>query len=418
MVDAAPFTALRYDPAVAGDPASTSAPAYDLIEPLAYAQHRTASPYTVLELLAPDGAYARSGQLLERWRRNGVLVTDGPALFRYEQHELLAGARLHTQRGVLAAVRIETPGKGSILPHEEVDEARVRARLRRLEAVPAELDPVYMVLEDPPAELSRLLTTMPETPPVVAASDEAGVDHRIWAWRDPETHAELARLLGTTRAIIADGHHRYARSLAWRDRCRQRGGDVDGEAPWERVLAYLVDPVAGSPRLEAMHRMLMPVSAAQLEVLREDFDFEETSSDPGEIVSRLHAAPGRAFGLVGPGPRAFLLHSRDDAALRDQLPPGHSKSWATLDAAVLTHAVLPRLGLAPHAVRYRADVETCVGEVARADDAALVLLRPAPMETVLKLASAGERLPYKSTRFLPKPRTGLLMRPVDGDSAH
>ena len=93
MVDAAPFRALRYEPAVAGDPATTSAPAYDELERFTYARHLQASPYTVLELLAPRAeSFAAAGAAYDRWRRTGVLVTDDrPGYYLYEEHELRHG---------------------------------------------------------------------------------------------------------------------------------------------------------------------------------------------------------------------------------------------------------------------------------------------------------------------------------------
>jgi uncharacterized protein (DUF1015 family) len=432
LVDAAPFTALRYDPEVAGHPAATSAPAYDLIEPISYTQHRTANPYTVLELLAPEDAYARSRQLLTRWRRNGVLVPTGPAFFRYEEHELAVGEDevIHSQRGLLAAVRLESLDGGVILPHEEVDTARVAARLRRLEAVPAELDPVYMVLDDPPEELTRLLTSVPPGPPIVAVADEQGTDHRIWALSDPGTQERLRGLLTGTRAMIADGHHRYARSLAFRDRRRSQRAAAAGtsrssagtatseggpEPSWERVFAYLVDPRAGGPRIEALHRLLAPVSAAQLQLLRADFEVREAPADPGRLLALLQRTSGLAFGLIEPGGGGRLLRAVDDAALRSRLPTERSETYRRLEAAVLTHAVLPRLGLPAAAVTAIADPVRAAEAVSARADAALLLLRPPPFRVVLELASRHERLPYKSTRFLPKPRTGLLIRPLDAN---
>lgn len=421
LVDVAPFTALRYDPAIAGSPAATSAPAYDLMDPMAYAQHRTANPYTVLELMGPDDAYERSRQLFDRWRRTGVLVAEGPALFRYEEHELvdaLDSPLLDVQRGLLVALRLEPLDGGSVLPHEEVDPGRVEARLRMLEAVPAELDPVYLLLEDPPQELTALLTDDPPAPPIVAATDEAGTDHRIWAVEDPATQAEVARLLAGTRAVIADGHHRYARSLALRDRCRAgrapfEVGQVGAEPPWERVFAYLVDPRAGGPRVEAIHRLLSPIAPTQLEALLDDFDAYDAPSDPRALLAELGRKPGHAYGLVRSDGRAQLLRARDDVALRARLDRGRAQAWGRLDAAVLAEAVLPRLGLPSSAVRARVDAEAAVAEVTRSRDAAVLLLRPPDISTVMRLASAGERLPYKSTRFVPKPRTGLLLRPLD-----
>jgi uncharacterized protein (DUF1015 family) len=44
-----------------------------------------------------------------------------------------------------------------------------------------------------------------------------------------------------------------------------------------------------------------------------------------------------------------------------------------------------------------------------------LLLNPTPVEAVAAVAAAGDRMPRKSTLFTPKPRTGLLIRLLDGD---
>jgi uncharacterized protein (DUF1015 family) len=44
------------------------------------------------------------------------------------------------------------------------------------------------------------------------------------------------------------------------------------------------------------------------------------------------------------------------------------------------------------------------------------MLPPTSVEPVWKLVEAGEKLPQKSTYFWPKPRTGLVIRPMDAGS--
>ena len=41
-----------------------------------------------------------------------------------------------------------------------------------------------------------------------------------------------------------------------------------------------------------------------------------------------------------------------------------------------------------------------------------VLLRPPSPDAVAAVARAGARMPRKSTLFVPKPRTGLVLRPL------
>lgn len=413
MVDATPFRGLRYDPAVAGEPAATSAPAYDALDRFTYAAHRAASPYTVLELLGPpdeDGSYRAAGEALRRWRRTGVLVSQPtPAVYRYEEHELRRGVPT-VQRGLLVAVALEEPGPGSaILTHEAVDPARVADRLARLEAVRADLTPVFAVTTSA-ADLTRRLARPPDGPPVIAFTDEEGVDHRVWAITDPAETAVLCEALAGARVLVADGHHRYAAALAARS--RRRGG------AWGRTLMYVVDATVDGPQVTGVHRLLRGADAQVLRHLAADFSFAPAPREPRALCASLDAVPGRVFGLLlapslaaAAGTATAILRPRDEAALTARLPPERSPRWRDLDTAVLDHAVLPRLRAG--SVEHRADLHAAAGDVAASDDALLFLLRPVDPRTAEALAADGEHMPPKSTYFRPKPRAGLVLRPLD-----
>lgn len=414
-MDAAPFRALRYDPAIAGDPAATSAPAYDEVERFAYASHRTASPYTVLELLAPSGGqdFASAGAALARWRRTGVLRQDRePAFYLYEEHELRGGVPA-VQRGVLAAVRLARPGSpGALQPHEQIDRDRVSTRLQRLQAAPLDVSPVFAVYDGGPPALRELLDRPPRRPPVAALTDEQGVDHRVWAITDPADLATIRAGLAGVTAVIADGHHRWATALAYRDLRRTASVAAAGgaaEEPWERTLAYVVDARAHGPRVEAIHRLVLGLPPDVTARLERVFALGAAPDDPARLLALARATEGPALGLLHAG-RGWLLTPRAPAALEAYLPARRSASWRALDAAVFTYAVVRLLGDGVEVVP-RSDM-TAAAATAGAPDTALFLLRPPGVGTVLELAAGREPLPPKTTSFRPKPRTGLVMRAV------
>jgi uncharacterized protein (DUF1015 family) len=49
-------------------------------------------------------------------------------------------------------------------------------------------------------------------------------------------------------------------------------------------------------------------------------------------------------------------------------------------------------------------------EAARQTGGCALLLNPTPVGDVAAVAAAGDRMPRKSTLFVPKPATGLLIR--------
>jgi uncharacterized protein (DUF1015 family) len=421
VVDAAPFAAVRYNPHVAGDAAATSAPSYDDVGPLTYARHRAASPYTVLELLAggpEDAGYASAGAALARWRRTGVLVREpAPAFYRYEEHELRHGVPA-VQRGLLAAVRVEPLSpSAAVLPHEAVDPARVGDRLDRLAAVPVDVAPVFALHRDP--GVAALLDVDVDEPPVVAASDDDGTDHRIWALRDPERITALRHALADVRAVIADGHHRYATALAFAERQRAAGGDDrDGRAPWARTLVYLVDAEEHGPRVCPIHRLLrgLPRGGADrlagwvLEPLRPGAGTIDPAARAEALATAVATRADGAVGLLMPGAPPALLRPADPAALGRRLTPGRSTAWRALPAALCDELLIP--ALSPAAILHRSDPAAAAAELGDDPSGALLLLPPIPASTVLDLAEAGELLPPKTTSFRPKPRTGLLLREV------
>lgn len=410
MVDAAPFRGLRYDPAVAGEPATTSAPAYDDLDAFTYAAHRTSSPYTILELHTPadqHGSYRSAGEALRRWRRTGVLVPEAaPAFYRYEEHELRRGVPT-VQRGVLASVALETPGPGSaVLTHEAVHPERVADRRARLETVRADLSPVFALAATGADELDARLARPPTSPPVVAMTDEANVDHRVWAVTDRDEVAAIRGALARVRVLLADGHHRYAAALAARSRHSGPG--------WQRILMYIA--TADGAEVLGVHRLVRDVGPDAVRRLRADFAFEQAPTDPRELRERLETTQGRAVGLLlrQESVTAALLRPHDEATLTARLPPDHSPAWQALDTALIDHAVLPVLG--GGLVEYRPDLVRAAGEVAATAGTALFVLRPVAVRTAETLAARGEHLPPKSTYFRPKPRAGLVLRLLDEDS--
>jgi uncharacterized protein (DUF1015 family) len=418
MVAAAPFRGLRFDPAVVGDPALVTAPPYDVISPSAREAYAAMSSHNMVRLILarpdPDegSGYRPVAELLAAWLREGALRLDPtPSLYVYEETYSLGG-EVRVQRGVLASVTLDDTATW-VVPHERTMAAPVADRLRLLEATGVNLSPVFGVYAGA-GRAADVLGAVTGTAPAVDCVDDAGVGHRLWPVADPERVAAWCRLLADRRVLIADGHHRYRTSLAYRD--AMRAAHPGRRGPWDELLMFLVDADLHGPAVLAIHRLLADLDGdAVLAGLDGDFEARPAASaaEAEAMLGRLPAA-AVGFGLYAGG-RSWLLAARDPAALAAEA----GRDRRMLDVEVLHGPVLgKRLAVSDFEgrVAYESDLAQAVGRVDQGAFASLVILRPAPFSAVADIAGAGEILPQKTTYFHPKPRDGLVLRPLDPEA--
>lgn len=388
MVDLAAFPGLRY---VDDDLRDVTAPPYDAIDSELQTALHDRHPHNVVRLELPlaEDRYARAAACYRRWLDEGVLARDAaPTVTVYRQ--TFAGGE---QRGVIAAVRLEPWDAGVILPHERVFPGPVRDRLRLLGALPANTSPVYLLADAEPDVVRGALDDVVSTPPDRTFRDvEDGVDHAVWHVDAPDLVAALTVGYGDVAVLVADGHHRYTTALEFLVRHPRLGGA-------ERLLAFVVGAGDGGPVIRPVHRLVRDLPRDALTLVR-DAGFEVDA----------HDAPIRL--VTGDGETG--LRPTDDAArlVPDDVPD----VVRTLDTAVLQALLLGPLRVAddPERLVYTPDEDAALAEVAGGRADGVFLVRPVELAQVRRVAQAGALMPPKTTSFFPKPRTGIVLRPLEG----
>ncbi|GAC1444140.1 MAG: DUF1015 domain-containing protein [Mycobacteriales bacterium] len=410
-----PFRALRFDPAVAGDLATLTSPPYDVIDADGVSALEAANDRNVVRLILPrepaadssdTDRYASARATLDAWRAAGALRPDpAPALYVYEQADPTTG---QAQRGLLGALALTRAEDEIVLPHENTMAGPVSDRLALYTAVEADLEPIFLVYDGGGAA-SAAVAGADAAAPLVDALLPDGLRHRLWALTDPAQLARIAADLLPRKALIADGHHRYATYL---QRQAEQHAAGRGSGPWDTGLTFLVDATAFGPEVHPIHRVIPGRAAQELAGLASlGMRVRELAGGSSTAVRELDGAQGTAFVLTD-GDRAWLLTEPDPDRVADALPAEQSPAWKALDVAVLHGYVVPELwGSADtvDTVGYEHDVGSAV-TVARRTGGTAVLLNPTSVAAVAAVAAGGERMPRKSTLFTPKPRTGLVMR--------
>ncbi|OGS01011.1 MAG: hypothetical protein A2V88_16735 [Elusimicrobia bacterium RBG_16_66_12] len=385
MADVRPFRGVRYAATGLG---AALCPPYDVISPeLAKSLRSRARNAVHLELPEGGGAarYARAASVWRRWNSDGTLVRDSrPAFYVVEERYRLAG-RARVRRGFLAALGAAPKAARAIVPHERTLSKPKADRLRMLNALRANVSPIFGVFSDASGSARRALAAAVKTRPVARGKSHAGVSYRLWRVDEPRLVSALRRALAPRSILIADGHHRYEVSRVHHRHTHLPGSDA--------VLAYFVadeDPglvvlpthrIAGRSLLARANELATLKKLPSLRVLE-------------KALAR--AKNPYAFGLVEKGYHLGVPKSSDGCR------SGLAVEW--LSQRLLADMLSDEMSYTPD--------PALAARKAKAVKGSAVLVKPFGVAQVRRAASAVGLLPQKSTYFFPKIATGLVFRPL------
>ena len=149
-------------------------------------------------------------------------------------------------------MRLHRWDEGIVLPHEHTLSKPKADRIALLRACGSQQGQIFMLYPRP----NRNTLPRPYSEPALTATDDYGVVNKLWEITDPSAIKAAQESLRDAKFYIADGHHRYETALAFRDECRAAADKPDPNAPYEFVMATLVDmsdPGPGRPA-DAPHR--------------------------------------------------------------------------------------------------------------------------------------------------------------------
>ena len=393
-----------------GDLPKVLAPPYDVIPPAYQDELYARDPRNIVRLVLNrepgDAGYADAGATYARWLAEGLIAPDPePALYLLEQTFRVEAKGPSLERfGLLARVRAEDPEKGVILPHEHTRKAAKEDRWRVLNATRANFSPIFMMFPDAAGRFMAAALAAAKATPALHYTDDSGVGHRLWRVAAGPASTAFVDLLGGTKAYIADGHHRYATALRYRD---AKGPD----GAW--TLGYFTPMESAGLVIQPYHRILSegPPLAEAKAALAGKFLLTAAADVASAAGAVARSTRPYAFALAGAEGGALIAESLPEAL--GLLAPDTPPSLRALDTYFLHHAVLsPLLGISDEAVSYVHSLAEAEEAVARKACRLAVLLRGTPARQIVDVAEAKESMPAKSTFFYPKLPSGLVIHPL------
>jgi uncharacterized protein (DUF1015 family) len=376
-------------------PADVLTQPYDKITPEMRERYLKLSPYNLVQIELgkeqpgdndSSNKYIRARDLYLGWLKEGVLrKSTKPAFYWLEQ--TFDGK---TRRGLIAAVRLHRWDEGVIMPHEHTLSKPKADRMSLLKTVGAQQGQIFMLHPDP-------IPRPKLGSPLYELVDDYNVTNKVYEVLDT---ADIQAAIARQKLYIADGHHRYETSLAYRDEA--------GTEASKYVMATLVH--MDDPGLVVLptHRTVSHLAGFDRKAfavkLAQNFEIAPQSTVKADTIGMFD------------GERFYSLRPKTNLK---PLFAGKPPLWDTLDVAILHVAILEALlGIDEKRLREEANVtywretEKAIAEVKAGKAQLAFFLKPTPVRDVKAISDAHSRMPQKSTDFYPKLLSGMVMYEV------
>jgi uncharacterized protein (DUF1015 family) len=443
MAQVQPFRAFRYNPAHASFDRVLTQP-YDKISPAMQEKYYAADPHNLITIekgrvfpgdSLQNNVYTRAASALQDWIHNSIVVQDAaPGFYAYTQEYTVPGTNeRRTRGGFIGAGKLEDYSAGIVFRHEQTLSGPKADRLELLRHTHTHTGQLFMLYSDAEHRIDAILAEAEaRSAPATELADEYGVVHRLWLIAEPERVSAIQQPMANQKVVIADGHHRYETALNYRNERRSQTIHPDPKAPYEFAMMTFINTrsegltILPTHRVAAnLHDFSWPSVRRYLEpwFTAETFSFgneDERAEARGKFLHRL--AETRAQRSIGVCPvaqgakRAYYVLTLRPGADLAQLLPNVSPLQRELDVVLLHEGILePALGITPQAVTseknltYEREASAALEAVDSGAAQIAFLLNACDVEQVMRIATAGEVLPQKSTDFYPKLLSGITM---------
>mgnify|MGYP005641103385 CR=1 FL=1 len=408
------FAGMRPPPQLADQ---VAAPPYDVINSEEAREQAENNPHSFLHINKPeidfpsevdvysDAVYAKGGENIARFIKEGILVQDSvPGFYIYRQ-----SLGEHEQTGIVCLVSADDYENNLIKKHELTRPQKENDRVQHMQAVNAQVGPVLMIYAAE-KKLSDIVQQCCQKAPEYDF-DSDNVRHQLWLVNESALLQEISEAFTCVPELyVADGHHRSAAAVQYREMCRENNPDHTGEEPYNFFLAVLFPH--DELNILGYHRVVRDLNGMDpqsfLDALAKTYDITPTKT-------RAMPTAAEQFGLYLDDQwyQLVLQHRENLGGLSGMGEEGDE----LLDVAILQDTVLSPL-LDIHdirsdkridfigGIRGQAGIEKAVNS---GEFVAGFACYPVRIEQLMTVASQNKLMPPKSTWFEPKLKSGLVI---------
>jgi uncharacterized protein (DUF1015 family) len=431
MVHVAPFKGIQYNKTKIKDLNKVMSPPYDIISDKLQQELYDNNPYNFVRLILnkiqptdtdTDNRYTRAHTLFEEWQKTGILAPSSTtAIYPYRVDYTVKNEK-KTMHGFFVLLKLD-PDYKTVKAHEKTLAKPKADRLNLMRTCDANLEPIQLMYMDDTDQIRKTIENGLGTPQIQVKGYD-GFTHNLWKLDDPKTVNAVQAALKEKILFIADGHHRYQTSINFAAEKREQTKNTDPNAPFNNIMVVLCNMFDPGLSILPTHRLItMPdIDFDQLQSrLQEFFTIEKIPLQESKknfeslgkkIMTAIETAVTHKFAMYTKD--AYWILTLKDERIMDKLAADHSKTWRSLDVSILHKLILEQLlginekNLEDHVKYTRVDAEA----LQLVDEGKFnfsFLINATKIDQLKAIADAHEVMPQKSTYFLPKMLSGLVM---------
>ena len=431
MVEIALFKGMIYNKEKIKKLDDVMAPPYDIISEQMQNKLYNKNDYNFVRLILgkilPDDTeqnnrYTRAKQLFDLWQHQGILIPSAvPALYPYKI-EYVVNKVKKQMNGFFVLLKLD-PEYKTVKAHEKTLAKPKADRLNLMRSCSANLEPIQLMYMDQTDSIRKTMDAVLDKP-LIKVKGYDGFIHQLWRLDNQKTVQNILDQLEKKILFIADGHHRYQTSINYALERQQQTGNTDPKAPFNYIMVVLCNMFDPGLSILPTHRLItMPHVDIEdtvkkleryftVEKKRIDASKKEYQKTGKQIMNDIAAVSEHRFALYTKG--VYYLLTLKDEHVMDARASDHSKTWRMLDVSILHKLILEEFfgidekNLEDHVKYTRVDAEA-IQYVDEGKYDCSFLINATKIDQLKAIADAGEHMPQKSTYFLPKMLSGLVM---------
>jgi uncharacterized protein (DUF1015 family) len=419
MAEIRPLRAWRYNPDLSQQIDELASPLFDVVSE----KQRKAlyqNPFNSIHLSVPSEGADKAASLLDRWKKEKVIKQDAiPAIYVYYQYFKLPGSpREFCRKGFVCNIRAYDWSENIVLRHENTIPKAVNDRIELLEKTELNVSPTHGLYTDKEFVLEKYMDEA-IAHPLHETEDYQGVRDVLGVIQDASVIQKFIDLIALQKIILADGHHRYEGSLAYKHKRGKENPNHNGNEGYNFHLMYLTNTEAGDLRILPTHRLIRNLPSFDEKVVIDKLheDFIVKSIEDADTINEIILGKQWAFGILMKD-SSFKIRLKPEALER--------MTWhfpdvvKRLDLTVLHYFVIEKiLGIPGKDQRKSEQIEfdrsfgDCLTKVIKQEAQMAIITQEVSIEDIKNVCASGYTMPQKSTYFYPKVICGFLFSSIN-----